>query len=309
MRMMKNMIQNMTETSDEEEEELDDDEELFISKDKKMSWSSIPYETHGKAQAENIIRMTPGPTRFAISRVQDIKSAFELFIPESIQKILIDMTNMEGRRVFKDNWKMIDKTDLDAYLGLLLLAGVYRSNNEATASLWDAETGRSIFRATMSLQTFHVMSRVIRFDNRETRVARRAADKLAPIRELWEKWVDRLSCMYNPGPDVTVDERLLPYRGRCPFKQYIPSKPAKYGIKIWAACDASSSYAWNMQIYTGKPAGGVAEKGQGKRVVLEMTEGLRGHHGGDRAEKQTRASCRFDRDQEQSRPHLQVCLH
>ncbi|KAJ8402480.1 hypothetical protein AAFF_G00365630 [Aldrovandia affinis] len=91
------------ETSDEEEEELDDDEELFISKDKKMSWSSIPYETHGKAQAENIIRMTPGPTRFAISRVQDIKSAFELFIPESIQKILIDMTNMEGRRVFKDN--------------------------------------------------------------------------------------------------------------------------------------------------------------------------------------------------------------
>ncbi|KAJ8402479.1 hypothetical protein AAFF_G00365620 [Aldrovandia affinis] len=33
-----------------------------------------------------------------------------------------------------------------------------------------------------------------------------------------------------------------------------------------------------MQIYTGKPAGGVAEKGQGKRVVLEMTEGLWGHN-------------------------------
>ncbi|KAJ8409884.1 hypothetical protein AAFF_G00209250 [Aldrovandia affinis] len=192
-----------------------------------MSWSSIPYETHGKAQAENIIRMTPGPTRFAISCVQDIKSAFELFIPESIQKILIDMTNMEGRRVFKDNWKMIDKTDLDAYLGLLLLAGVYRSNNEATASLWDAETGRSIFRATMSLQTFHVISRVIRFDNRETRVARRAADKLAPIRELWEK---------------------------------------------------SGLHAMPAAAMRGKPAGGVAEKGQGKRVVLEMTEGLRGHN-------------------------------
>ncbi|KAJ3594856.1 hypothetical protein NHX12_004161, partial [Muraenolepis orangiensis] len=28
---------------------------------------------------------------------------------------------------------------------------------------------------------------------------------------------------------------------------YIPSKPGKYGIKIWAACDARSSYAWNMQ--------------------------------------------------------------
>ncbi|KAL7402948.1 hypothetical protein ABVT39_022285 [Epinephelus coioides] len=58
--------------------------------------------------------------------------------------------------------------------------------------------------------------------------------------------------MYNPGPEVTVDERLVPFRGRCPFKVYIPSKPGKYGIKIWAACDARSSYAWNMQAYMGK---------------------------------------------------------
>lgn len=33
-----------------------------------------------------------------------------------------------------------------------------------------------------------------------------------------------------------------------------------------------------MQIYTGKPASGVPEKNQGKRVVLDMTKGLRGHN-------------------------------
>ncbi|XP_047194926.1 uncharacterized protein LOC118102965 [Hippoglossus stenolepis] len=38
--------------------------------------------------------------------------------------------------------------------------------------------------------------------------------------------------------------------GRCPFRQYMPSKPAKYGIKSWVACDAKSSYAWKMQVYT-----------------------------------------------------------
>lgn len=79
--------------------------------------------------------------------------------------------------------------------------------------------------------------------------------------------------MYDLGSDVTVDERLVPFRGRCPFKQYISSKP---GIKIWAACDARSSYAWNMQVYTGKPAGAKSEKNQGMRVVLDITEGLRG---------------------------------
>lgn len=33
-----------------------------------------------------------------------------------------------------------------------------------------------------------------------------------------------------------------------------------------------------MQVYSGKPAGGAPEKKQGMRVVLEMTEGLRGHN-------------------------------
>ncbi len=36
-----------------------------------------------------------------------------------------------------------------------------------------------------------------------------------------------------------------------------------YGIKIWAACDSRISYAWNMQVYTGKPQGGQPEKKSG----------------------------------------------
>ncbi|XP_070291843.1 piggyBac transposable element-derived protein 4-like, partial [Salvelinus sp. IW2-2015] len=82
----------------------------------------------------------------------------------------------------------------------------------------------------------------------------------------------------NPGPEVTVDEQLVPFRGRCPFRQYMPSEPAKCGIKIWVACDAQSSYAWKMQVYTGKPTSGGPEKNQGMRVVLDVTDGLRGHN-------------------------------
>uniref|UniRef100_A0A3B3RN32 PiggyBac transposable element-derived protein domain-containing protein n=1 Tax=Paramormyrops kingsleyae TaxID=1676925 RepID=A0A3B3RN32_9TELE len=152
---------------------------------------------------------------------------------------------------------------------------VYRSSNEATESLWDTSTGRNIFRATMSLQTFQMITRVLRFHNRDTKAK---SDKLAPIRDVWEGWVKRLSLMFNPGPEVTVDERFVPFRGRCPFRQYMPSKPGKYGIKIWAVCDAKTSFAWNLQIYTGKPASGIPEKNQGKRVVLDMTFGLRGHN-------------------------------
>lgn len=119
---------------------------------------------------------------------------------------------------------------------------------------------------------------MIRFHNRDTRAGRRERDKLAAIRTVWDKWVERLPLLYNPGPNVTVDERLVAFRGRCPFKQYMPSKPAKYGLKIWAACDANSSYALNLQVYTGKPVGGAPERNQGMRVVLDMAQGLRGHN-------------------------------
>ncbi|KAM3595866.1 uncharacterized protein V6R79_004187 [Siganus canaliculatus] len=222
--------------------------------------------------------MTPGPTKYATSRIDDITSCFELFLTDSIATSVVNMTNLEGKRIYGDNWKEVTQTDIRAYVGLLILTGVYRSRNESTSSLWDAESGRTLFRATMSLQKFHMLSWVIRFDNRDTRPGRCQQDKLAAVREVWDKWVERLPLIYNPGPNITVDERLVAFRGRCPFKQYMPSKPSKYGIKIWAACDAKTSYAWNMQVYTGKAADGVPEKNQGKRVVLEMTSGLKGHN-------------------------------
>ncbi|XP_056108635.1 piggyBac transposable element-derived protein 4-like [Rhinichthys klamathensis goyatoka] len=269
------------ETTDEEQSSSDEGPAevtvSFWSKDGTLSWSSSPPMRQGRFSSENVMKMKPGLTRYAISRIDDIQSCFNLFVTEPIENIVISMTNLEGRRVFKDKWKTVDSTDIQAYMGLLIMAGVYRSRNESTDSLWDADTGRAIFRATMSQQTSHVLSRVIRFDNRETRHQRHQNDKLAPIRELWDKWVERLPLIYNPGPAVTVDERLVAFRGRCRFKQYIPNKPAKYGIKLWTACDSKTSYAWNMQVYTGKSSSGVPEKNQGQRVVLEMTEGLQGH--------------------------------
>ncbi|KAJ8384204.1 hypothetical protein AAFF_G00207520 [Aldrovandia affinis] len=264
------------EDPEEEDPEEESPEVTFPSKDGNLLWYSTSLDR--RARANKIVSMTPGPTRYAVSRVDDIKSSFQLFLTESIEKTILAVTNLEGERVFGDKWRELDRADLQAYMGLLILAGVYRSNHEAVPSLWDAESGRPIFRATMTLKEFNLLSAVIRFDNRDTRPSRRKKDKLAAIRNVWDSWVERLPLMYNPGREVTVDERFVPFRGRCPFRQYMPSKPGKYGIKIWAACDARSSYAWNMQIYTGKAIDGRPEKNQGMRVVLDMTAGLRGHN-------------------------------
>ena len=86
---------------------------------------------------------------------------------EQIEKIVLERTNKEGRFVYGDNWMKVDKTDLQGNLGLLILAGVYRSNKEATSSLWHTRSGRANFHATMPLKKFHIISRVIAFYDRD----------------------------------------------------------------------------------------------------------------------------------------------
>lgn len=78
-------------------------------------------------------------------------------------------------------WKDSYEEYLDTFIGVLLLAGVYISCNEATDSLWDPSLSRNIFQRTMSLHTFQMISRVLGFNDRE---ARARSNKLAPIRDV-----------------------------------------------------------------------------------------------------------------------------
>ncbi|KAK3778106.1 hypothetical protein RRG08_062802 [Elysia crispata] len=42
---------------------------------------------------------------------------------------------------------------------------------------------------------------------------------------MWDDLNTNLGREYLPGPCLTVDEQLMPWRGRCSFLQYLPSKP------------------------------------------------------------------------------------
>jgi hypothetical protein len=63
--------------------------------------------------------------------------------------------------------------------------------------------------------------------------------------------------MYSLGQNVTIDEKLEALRGRCGFKHNIPSKPNKYGIKIYDLFDAKVLYTFNLEVYAGKQPDGL----------------------------------------------------
>ena len=56
----------------------------------------------------------------------------------------------------------------------------------------------------------------------------------------------------SPGQNLCVDETLYPFRGHCKFRQYMKSKPARYGIKYWAIGCVESGYLCDFKVYLGK---------------------------------------------------------
>ena len=77
---------------------------------------------------------------------------------------------------------------------------------------------------------------------------------------------------YVPGRCLSVDEGMIKYKGRLFFRQYMPKKPVKWGIKVWMAAEAGTGYVANYDIYLGKPSSDRGEVGLATRVVLDLTE-------------------------------------
>ena len=127
---------------------------------------------------------------------------------------------------------MHDK-EFKVFLGVIILIGVlYKSNNESVEQLWSTLDGRPIFNRTMSRGKYQQTLRFLQFDNAQSRRHHWSPDKPQPIREVFETWDSNLRDFYTCGPSMTVHKQLACFRGRCPFKQYISSKPGKYGMKI-----------------------------------------------------------------------------
>lgn len=257
-----------TEQSDvQETSDSDEGENFFICQRKKgrkiidsMSWRKTPYPNKKRGK-HNLIRRLPGPIGKA-KGIQSILETWSCLFDDTMVEQIVRFTNQYIDTI-KNNYsrdrdaKHTDAIEIKAFIGLLYIAGVYKAGKINLSNLWSKKGfGIEIFRLTMGVNRFRFLLSSLRFDDRETRKDRKALDRLAPVREIFEKFNQNCNESYHVGEDVTVDEKLEAFRGRCVFIQYIPSKPAKYGIKIFAAVDSKLFYTRNMEIYAGKQPDG-----------------------------------------------------
>ena len=58
------------------------------------------------------------------------------------------------------------------------------------------------------------------------------------------------------------------------MRQYIESKPVKWGFKLWCLCDSETGYTYRFTVYRGKQGEVRSSNGLAYDVVVDLVKGL-----------------------------------
>ena len=77
---------------------------------------------------------------------------------------------------------------------------------------------------------------------------------------------------FAPKKETSIDESIIPFKGRTSLIQYMPAKPYKWGLKAWGLADVKTGYMCNWKLYLGKEVGAKRDIGVAHEVVLNLAE-------------------------------------
>ncbi|XP_073510892.1 uncharacterized protein [Phyllobates terribilis] len=179
---------------DGDSDEDEDVESYYMGKDKKNQWNKKPLQKK-RREPQNIITHLPA----VIGTASNAKTAVECWnslFTDDILDSIVTYTN-QYIDIIKDKFicnrtiKATDEIELRAFFGLLYLAGAYRANRQSLEELWSKDgNGVEKFGLVMSINRFKLLIRCLRFDDRTTRTERKTHDRLAPIRDIFQKFVE-----------------------------------------------------------------------------------------------------------------------
>lgn len=262
--------------SDDEEDggDMYNDDVLNVDVEmNEISWS----EGNGDVNVRDFTSHS-GPLILLNHDVSEVE-CFKTFFSDDIIYLLVAETNTYARRQLDPNWTETDFSEMSAYLGILILMGIIQvpdykflwSTNKFLANGGVKEV-MPVKRYEKLSQYLHICSLVP-----DPQID---ADKLWRVRPVLDSVLERCKVAFNPRKNQSIDEAMIPYKGRFSAKQYVPSKPVKWGIKVWMRCDTTSGYCHEFDVYLGKGSNNTNGKGLPYNVVTKLTEELKGkfHH-------------------------------
>jgi hypothetical protein len=181
---------------------------------------------------------------------------FQLFSPSCIAAIAQETNkyyefltqNLQASGSRLQNWK--DTTPDELYISFAIVMLMSRVKKLKIAEYWskDPLIATPQFTDYMSRDRFILLQRVLHFNDNETQVP---GEKLYKIQPVISHLRSAFSETFTPFQNLCIDESLVLFKGHLNFKQYIPSKRHRFGIKVFVLCDRETGYVLDFIVYTG----------------------------------------------------------
>ena len=172
-------------------------------------------------------------------------------------------------------WYPVSVEEMKGWVAVYLCMGSGIINKPNILSYWSTDPILStpFFGATMSRARFLQILRYLHFvdNSRAPEPDSPNYNKLYKIQPLLDLIIPRFRGVYKPERELAVDETLIKFKGKIHFRQFIPIKPGRLGIKAFTLAESTSGYVLGSKVYTGKEAN-VVQKDLGKRAVMLLME-------------------------------------
>lgn len=197
--------------------------------------------------------------RVHLSEISTALDALKIFFSEELITRICEKTNNFHKNLAQtkihavhsrvNNWT--DTSPSEIYLFIAITMLMSRMKKTSIREYWstDKVTKTEIFSKLMSRVRYESLLKMLHFNDDNNMSSN---DPLIKIRPEVTKLRNSFSKSFYPYEYLCIDESLLLYKGRLFFKQYIPTKRSRFGIKSFIICDCKSGYILDFIIYSGK---------------------------------------------------------
>ncbi|XP_041455728.1 piggyBac transposable element-derived protein 4-like [Lytechinus variegatus] len=147
-------------------------------------------------------------------------------------------------------WTPTNKDEIKAFISINILMGINHTSEYQDCWSNDPALRNEFVSSLMTKNRYEKLSQYLHCSNVRQPVEEN--DKVHKVSNFIKTLQRNFPLMFVPGQSLSVDEAMIKFNGRLSWKQYMPPKPTKWGIKLWCLCDSVTGYCLAFQVYTGR---------------------------------------------------------
>jgi len=178
---------------------------------------------------------------------------FKKYFTDKLLSEIVDFTNSYANfKLSKMNlskysyfhyWRDLSLKELKVFIAIIISMGIH--GNKKISNNWSKNPLLSTsYSKYMSLKRFYMISSLLHLSD----IDDEGYDKVRILLKRFNLVSPRLLRL---SKYLTIDENLYPFKGRFKLRQYIKTKPKKYGLKFFLLC-SNSGFCYKMNPYEKK---------------------------------------------------------